>query len=95
MEIEKEALKREGTSKKLSDIQKELADLNDERTKLRAQWESERSLIDEIQKNKDAMNSINSKQVVQSGRVTMVRWPNCVTVKSRKPNNGSRWLRKN
>ena len=55
LEIEKEALKREGTSKKLSDIQKELADLNDERTKLRAQWESERSLIDEIQKNKDVI----------------------------------------
>lgn len=55
LEIEKEALKREGTSKKLSDIGKELADLNDERTKLRAQWESERSLIDEIQKNKDAI----------------------------------------
>lgn len=55
LEIEKEALKREGTSKKLADIQKELADLNDERTKLRAQWESERALIDEIQKNKDAI----------------------------------------
>lgn len=55
LEIEKEALKREGSSKKLTDIQKELADLNDERTKLRAQWESERSLIDEIQKNKDAI----------------------------------------
>lgn len=55
LEIEKEALKREGTSKRLADIQKELADLNDERTKLRAQWESERSLIDEIQKNKDAI----------------------------------------
>ena len=55
LEIEKEALKREGTSKKLDEIQKELADLNDERTKLRAQWQSERSLIDEIQKNKDAI----------------------------------------
>lgn len=55
MQIEKEALKREGTSKKLDDIKKELADLNEERTKLRAQWESERSLIDEIQKNKDAI----------------------------------------
>lgn len=29
--------------------------MNDERTKLRAQWESERSLIDEIQKNKDVI----------------------------------------
>ncbi len=55
LEIEKEAIKREGKSKKLDEIQKELADLNQERTKLRAQWESERSLIDEIQKNKDAI----------------------------------------
>ncbi len=55
LEIEKEALKREGTSKKLDEIKKELANLNEERTKLRAQWESERSLIDEIQKNKDAI----------------------------------------
>ncbi len=55
LQIEKEALKREGSSKKLDDIKKELADLNEERTKLRAQWESERALIDEIQKNKDAI----------------------------------------
>ena len=55
LEIEKEAIKRDGKSKKLDEIQKELADLNQERTKLRAQWESERSLIDEIQKNKDAI----------------------------------------
>ncbi len=55
LEIEKEAIKREGKSKKLDEIQKDLADLTQERTKLRAQWESERSLIDEIQKNKDAI----------------------------------------
>lgn len=55
LQIEKEALKREGSSKKLDDIQKELADLTEERTKLRAKWESERSVIDEIQKNKDAI----------------------------------------
>ncbi len=55
LQIEKEALKREGSSKKLDDLQKELADLTEERTKLRAKWESERSVIDEIQKNKDAI----------------------------------------
>ncbi len=55
LEIEKEAIKREGQSKKLDEIQEELANLNQERTKMRAQWESERSLIDEIQKNKDAI----------------------------------------
>ena len=55
LEIEKEAIKREGQSKKLDEIQEELANLNQERTKMRAQWESERSLIEEIQKNKDAI----------------------------------------
>ena len=55
LEIEKEALKREGKSKKLDEIQQDLANLTEERTKLRAQWESERALIDEIQKNKDAI----------------------------------------
>ncbi len=55
LEIEKEAIKREGESKKLDDIKRELAELNEERNKLRAQWQSERSLIDEIQKNKDAI----------------------------------------
>ena len=55
LEIEKEAIKREGQSKKLDEIQEELANLNEERTKMRAKWESERGLIDEIQKNKDAI----------------------------------------
>ncbi|MGL5682702.1 MAG: ATP-dependent chaperone ClpB [Marinifilaceae bacterium] len=55
LEIEREAIKREGQSKKMDDIVKEIANLSEERTKLRAQWESERSLIDEIQKNKDAI----------------------------------------
>lgn len=55
LEIEREAIKREGQSKKMDDIVKELADLNEERSKLRAQWESERTLIDEIQQNKDAI----------------------------------------
>ena len=55
LEIEKEALKREPESKRLESLKRELADLNEERTKLRAQWESERSLIDEIQKSKDAI----------------------------------------
>ncbi|MDR1756427.1 MAG: ATP-dependent chaperone ClpB [Culturomica sp.] len=55
LQIEQEALKREGKSKKLEDIKEELANLTEERTKLRAQWESERALIDQIQQNKDAI----------------------------------------
>lgn len=55
LQIEKEALKREGSSQKLDSISKELADLNEERTKLRARWESERAVIDELQKEKAAI----------------------------------------
>ena len=55
LEIEKEALKREGHSRKLDEIHQELGNLMEERSKLRAQWKSERNLIDEIQKNKDAI----------------------------------------
>ncbi|MDR0982951.1 MAG: ATP-dependent chaperone ClpB [Culturomica sp.] len=55
LEIEKAALVRESSTKKLQEINEELANLNEERTKLRARWESEKSLIDEIQKNKSAI----------------------------------------
>lgn len=57
LEIEREAIKREGKSKKLDDIVRELADLNEEHAHLKAEWESERALIDEIQKNKTDMEN--------------------------------------
>jgi len=58
LQIEKAAMKREKSSKKQDNINKELAELNEKRTTLRAQWESERALINEIQKNKDAIEKI-------------------------------------
>jgi ATP-dependent Clp protease ATP-binding subunit ClpB len=57
LEIEKEAIKREGKSKKLDEIEEELANLQQERARLKARWESERALIDEVQKNKDAIEA--------------------------------------
>lgn len=81
LEIEKEAIKREGKSKKLDEIQKDLADLNQERTKLRAQWESERSLIDEIQKNKDAIEQFRFEADRAEREGDYGRWPRFVTVR--------------
>ncbi|MDR1273790.1 MAG: ATP-dependent chaperone ClpB [Odoribacteraceae bacterium] len=57
LEIEKEAIKREGKSKKLDEIEKELANERQECVRLKARWESERALIDEVQKNKDAIET--------------------------------------
>lgn len=52
LEIEREAIKREGEKKKIEEIAVELANLNEERTKLRAKWQSEKELVSKIQKNK-------------------------------------------
>ena len=52
LEIEREAIKREKDKEKLEAIQRELADLEEKRSSLRAQWQAEKSLVEEIQKQK-------------------------------------------
>ncbi len=55
LEIEREALKREPKSKRNEALKSELEELNSKRKILREQWEAERSLIDDIQKSKIAI----------------------------------------
>ncbi|MFO7617531.1 MAG: ATP-dependent chaperone ClpB [Bacteroidales bacterium] len=55
LEIEREAIKREGDVPKIERIIEELANLNEQRSALRAEWERERSIISEIQKQKAAI----------------------------------------
>ncbi len=55
LEIEREAIKREKDKKKLDELGKELAELQDKRNQMRASWEQERNIIDEIQKTKKAI----------------------------------------
>ena len=52
LEIEREAMKREDETKKVEDLNKELADLNDKRNQLKARWQSEKELIETVQKLK-------------------------------------------
>ncbi len=52
LEIEREAFKREQDKLQLDKITRELADLNDKRTQMRSQWETERGLVDEIHRLK-------------------------------------------
>ncbi len=52
LEIEKEAIKREKDKAKLAVIEKELANLNDERNQMKAKWQAEKELVDKIQKLK-------------------------------------------
>ena len=58
LEIEREALKREGSSKKIKELGEEISLLNENNTELRAKWELEKALIGKIQKNKEQIESL-------------------------------------
>ena len=58
LEIEKEAIKREKDAKKLTVIEKTLSELSDEQKKLKATWELEKNLVDEIQKIKNDIETL-------------------------------------
>jgi ATP-dependent Clp protease ATP-binding subunit ClpB len=52
LEIEIEAIKRENDKAKLKSLNADLANLKEERNEIFAQWESEKSVVDNIQKTK-------------------------------------------
>ena len=67
LEIERESIRRElpseGTadgksSEKLSQLDKEIADLRDKETTMRAQWEGQKSLADKLQQTKERMEQL-------------------------------------
>jgi len=52
LEIEREAIKRENDKPKLESLNKEIADLKEEENKQKAQWQTEKDLVNKIQQNK-------------------------------------------
>ncbi|EKD32332.1 MAG: hypothetical protein ACD_77C00119G0005 [uncultured bacterium] len=52
LEIEREAIKREGDKEKVEDLSKQIDELNSERTKINSVWQEEKRIIDRIQKKK-------------------------------------------
>ncbi|NOU19885.1 MAG: ATP-dependent chaperone ClpB [Bacteroidales bacterium] len=79
LEIEREAIKREGDKEKLDDLGKDIANFNEERTRLRAKWQNEKNIIDSIQKNKQNIESFKleadeSERRGDYGRVAELRY---------------------
>ena len=79
LEIEREAIKREGDNKKLSVLGKEIANLAEERNKMRAKWQMERDLVDEIQKNKQEIENLkfeaeSAERSGDYGKVAEIRY---------------------
>jgi ATP-dependent Clp protease ATP-binding subunit ClpB len=60
-EIEREAIKREGDKKKLEILSLEIANLSEERNRLRAKWKAEKEIIEGIQLNKQLIESLKAE----------------------------------
>jgi ATP-dependent Clp protease ATP-binding subunit ClpB len=56
LEIEREAIKREKDDKKLAQLHEEISNLKEEQSRLRAKWESEKTVINNIQKKKSEID---------------------------------------
>lgn len=79
LEIEREAIKRENDKRKLEELNKEIAELADQRTDLRAKWQSEKNVVEGIQKVKEQMEQLKfeAEQAERNGdygRVAEIRY---------------------
>ncbi len=74
LEIEREAIKREDDQQKLVHINQDLANLEEERNGLRAQWESEREVVLGIQKAKEDIEQLRlaAKKAEREGLFSQV-----------------------
>jgi ATP-dependent Clp protease ATP-binding subunit ClpB len=69
LEIEKEALRRDGDTIKTEKISRELADMQTRRDELKAGWKSEKEMIDKVQDKKEAVEALRfeADQAERSG----------------------------
>ena len=58
MEIEREAIKREKDQGKLKGLSEEIANLTEERNRLKAKWQSEKEQVDQIQARKNEIDDL-------------------------------------
>ena len=79
LEIEREAIKREGDEPKIAQLDKEIAELREQETQFRAKWEGERQLINRIQLDKQQIEQLKmeaerAEREGDYGRVAEIRY---------------------
>lgn len=79
LEIEREAIKREKDEAKLSLLNEEIANLKEEQSRYRAQWNMEKSVIDGIQLNKTEIENLKfeadeAERLGEYGKVAEIRY---------------------
>ena len=79
LEIEREAIKREGDESKIAQLDADIAELKEQETQFRAKWEGERQLINKIQQDKQEMENLRleaerAEREGDYGRVAEIRY---------------------
>jgi len=79
LEIEREAVKRDGQSDKIKNISKQITEMTESRNVLRAKWESEKNIIQKIQQLKEHIENLKFKAEQAErdgnyGRVAEIRY---------------------
>ena len=79
LEIEREAIKREGVSLKMDKIKAELSDLEGQRSVLKTRWEEEKKVLSEIQTARQKMEDYklqahNAERAGDYGKVAEIRY---------------------
>jgi ATP-dependent Clp protease ATP-binding subunit ClpB len=79
LEIEREAIKREKADEKVNELNKEIAELQDRRNELRARWQSEKEMIEGVQKVKTEIEDLktqaaNYEKQGDYGKVAEIRY---------------------
>ena len=79
LEIEREAIKREGDKEKVEDLSNQIAELNQERNSLKARWEQEKELVNNIQQYKNDIENFKFQALQEErngnyGKVAEIRY---------------------
>ncbi|MCB9246121.1 MAG: ATP-dependent chaperone ClpB [Flavobacteriales bacterium] len=79
LEIEREAIKRENDHSKLEKLNEEIANLSEERNQLKARWQAEKDIVDNIQLKKEQIEQfkLEAEQAERGGdfgRVAELRY---------------------
>ena len=79
LEIEKEAIKREGVSMKMDKIKEDLAELNSRRETLMKKWEEEKGILSNLQEARQKMEDYkieaqNAERAGDYGKVAEIRY---------------------
>ena len=88
LEVEREAIRREGDKERISTLDNDISDLKSKSSAMRSKWESERDLIRKIQSEKERIEKLKieaqqAERVGDYGKVAEIRYGSIVEAEKR------------